>query len=213
MAEPSPSAQAALAVLRDGGHYQWHVIPLLAFVVYVYAVEIEAKRWSAVWAGLAFWGMDWFNEVWNGLVFHFTGFAPVWGAPAKTAFLLLIGLNIEICFMFAVAGVVFVKFLPDDRKRKVLGIDNRLFMAATTSAFCVLVEVWLNSVGALTWDYPWWGLRAPWLIWLLGYMPFFLVAFWVYDMPSLRRKASITLSILGFDALCLLLFGGILRWI
>jgi hypothetical protein len=210
---PTPSAQAALAILRDGRQYQWHVIPLLAFVVYVYAVEIEAKRWSAVWAGLAFWGMDWFNEVWNGLVLHFTGHAPVWGAPGKTALLILVGLNVEICFMFAVAGVVFVKLLPADRKRKVLGIDNRLFVAATSSAFCVLVEVWLNQVGALTWDYPWWGLRAPWLIFLVGYLPFFLVAFWVYDMPSLRRKAAVTGSILAFDALCLLVFGGILRWI
>ena len=117
--------------------------------------------------------------------------------------------------MFAVAGVVFVKLLPADRKRKVLGIDNRLFVAATSSAFCVLVEVWLNQVGALTWDWPWWGLRAPWLIFLLGYLPFFLVAFWVYDMPSLRRKRGpITGSILGFfDALCLLVLGGVLRWI
>jgi hypothetical protein len=157
--------------------------------------------------------MDWFNEVWNGLVLHVTGFAPVWAAPARTAYLILVGLNVEISFMFALAGVAFVKLLPADRARKVLGIPNRLFVAATSSAFCVLVEVWLNAVGALTWDWPWWGARAPWLIFLLGYLPFFLVAFWVYDMPSLRRKAAVTGGILAFDALCLVLFGGILRWI
>jgi hypothetical protein len=213
MSTPTPSAQAALAILRDGGHYQWHVIPLLAFVVYVYAVEVEAKRWSAVFAGLALWGMDWFNEVWNALVFHFTGHAPVWGAPAKTAFLILIGLNVEICFMFAVAGVIFVKTLPSSRDTRVLGINNRIVAAAGMSAFCVLVEVWLNSVGALTWDYPWWGLRAPWLIFLVGYLPFFLVAAWVYDMPSLRKKAAVTGAILAFDAVCLAVFGGLLRWI
>jgi len=28
-------------------------------------------------------------------------------------------------------------------------------------AFCVVVEIWLNAVGALTWDYSWWNLRSP----------------------------------------------------
>jgi len=213
MTTPTESARAAEAMLRDGGHYQWHVIPLLAFVVYVYATEVEAKRWSAVFAGLAFWGMDWFNEVWNALVYHFTGHAPVWAAPSRTAYLILIGLNVEICFMFAVSGVVFVKLLPSDRHLKVLGLDNRLVVAVAGSLFCVLVEMWLNSVNALTWDYPWWSVRAPWLIFLLGYLPFFLVAFWVYDMPSLRKKAAVTGGILAFDAACLLLFGPALRWI
>jgi hypothetical protein len=213
MTTPTPSARAAEAILRDGVHYQWHVIPLLAFVFYVYAVEIEARRWSAVCAGLTFWGMDWLNEIGNALVYHFTGYAPVWGAPGRTAYLILIGLNVEICFMFAVSGVVFVKLLPADRRRRVLGLDNRLLVAVLGSAFCVLVEVWLNAVGALTWDYPWWNARAPWLIFLLGYLPFFLVAFWVYDMQSLRRKAKVTAAILGIDAACLLIFGPVLRWI
>lgn len=213
MTTPSPSAQAALSMLRDGSHFEWHVVVLLALVVYVYATEVEARRWSAVFAGLAFWGMDWFNEVWNALVFHFTGFAPVWAAPGKTTFLILIGLNVEICFMFAISGIVWVKLLPSDRSRKVLGLDSRLLVAISGSAFCVFVETLVNSAGALTWDYAWWGQKAPWLIFLIGYMPFFLVAFWVYDMPSLRRKAAITGAILAFDALCLAVFGGALRWI
>ena len=105
------SAAQALGILRDGSQFQWYVIPLFAFVVYVYAVEVERRNWDLVFAGLAFWGMDWFNETWNSLVLHFTDYAPVWAAPGKTAFLILIGLNIEICFMFAVAGVTFGKLL------------------------------------------------------------------------------------------------------
>ena len=94
------AAQSALSILRDPAQFKWYVIPLLALVFYVYTVEVEKKNWSLVLAGLAFWGMDWFNEIWNSLVFHFTGYAPVWGAPGgNTAFLLLIGLNIEICFI------------------------------------------------------------------------------------------------------------------
>jgi hypothetical protein len=91
---PTDSALQALAILRDGSQFQWYVIPLFAFVVYVYAVEVERRNWNLVFAGLAFWGMDWFNEIWNALVFHFTNYAPVWGTPGKTAYLILIGLNI-----------------------------------------------------------------------------------------------------------------------
>lgn len=210
---PTPAAQEALRTLRDGSQFQWHVVALLAFVVYVYAREVEARNWRAVFAGLAFWGMDWFNEVWNGLVFHFTQRAPVWGTPGRTAYLILIGLNIEICFMFAVAGVTFSKLLARDPAVRILGVPNRLFTALTGSAFCVLVEYLLNAVGALTWDWPWWNRGAPWLIFLIGYLPFFLVAFHVHDLPSVRRQAITVGAILGFDAACLAVFGAGLGWI
>ena len=207
------SASQALSILRDPAQFQWYVITLFALVVLAYANEVERKNWSLVFAGLAFWGMDWFNEIWNGLVFHFTQVAPVWGAPGKTAFLLLIGLNIEICFMFAVSGIAFSKMLPADKKMKVLGIPNRLFFAVAGSIFCVFVEILLNAAGALTWDYSWWSASAPWLIFLIGYLPFFLVSFWVFDMESVRKKAITVGGILGFDLLCLIVFAGILRWI
>ena len=210
---PSDAAQEALAILRDPAQFKWYVIPLLAFVAYVYAVEVERRNWNVVLAGLAFWGMDWFNEIWNGLVFHFTQFAPVWGAPGSTAYLILIGLNIEISMMFATAGVIFSKTLPRDRERRILGVPNRLFIAFAGSVFCVVVEFFLNAADALTWDWSWWNRGAPWLIFLIGYLPFFLVAFWVHDMRETRSKLT-TLGVLyGFDAACLVVFAGILGWI
>jgi hypothetical protein len=210
---PTQSAAQALKILRDGSQFQWYVIPLFALVVYVYAVEVERKRWDLVFAGLAFWGMDWFNEIWNGLAFHFTQYAPVWGAPGKTAFLILIGLNIEICFMFAVAGITFAKMLPPDKHVRVLGLPNRLFFAIAGSVFCVFVEVLLNSVGALTWEYAWWGVRAPWLIFLIGYLPFFLVSFWVFDIDSIQKKTMTVGTIFAVDIIGLVLFGAVLGWI
>lgn len=207
------SALEALAILRDGSQFQWYVIPLFALVVYVYAVEVERRNWNLVFAGLAYWGMDWFNEIWNSLVFHFTNFAPVWGAPAKTAYLILIGLNIEICFMFAIAGVTFGKMLPADKNLRIWGIPNRLLIAAGGSVFCVFVEVLLNIIGALTWDYSWWNRSAPWLIFLVGYLPFFLVSFWVHDMESVKKKLSVLGVIYGVDIVSILLFGVILGWI
>jgi hypothetical protein len=210
---PTESAQQALNILRDGSQFVWYVIPLFAIVVYVYAVEIERRNWNLFFAGLAFWGMDWFNEIWNSLVFHITGYAPVWGAPGQTAYLILIGLNIEISFMFAIAGITFGKMLLPDKKTRILGIPNRLFFAITGAAFCVFIEILLNSIGALTWDYPWWSTRAPWLIFLLGYLTFFLVSFWVHDMKSIKNKAITVGVIFAVDIVAILVFGVILQWI
>jgi hypothetical protein len=210
---PTEAALEASRILRDGSLFQWYVIPLFAFVVYVYAVEVERQNWNLVFAGLAYWGMDWFNEIWNGIVFHLSNYAPVWGAPGKTAYLILIGLNIEICFMFAIAGIAFGKMLPADRRIKILGLPNRWAIAIGGSAFCVFVEVLLNAVDALTWDYRWWGARAPWLIFLIGYLPFFLVSFWVHDMETVRKKVTTVGAIFAFDIVCILVFGVLLRWI
>jgi hypothetical protein len=210
---PTKSAQEALNILRDGSQFQWYVIPLLALAMYIYAVEIERRNWNIFFAGLAFWGMDWFNEVWNGLVFHYTQRAPIWGAPGKTAFLILIGLNIEICFMFAIMGITVAKTLPADRSRRILGVPNRWFIAVAAAVFSVIVELFLNAAGQLTWDYWWWNVRTPWLIFLFGYLTFFIVAFWVHDMPTVRQKAAAVGAIYAFDAVCLVLFVGVLKWI
>lgn len=115
--------------------------------------------------------------------------------------------------MFAIAGIVFAKMLPPDKKLKILGIPNRLFFAIAGAIFCVFGEVLLNSVGALTWDYSWWNAGAPWLIFLFGYFYFFFVSFWVYDMTSTKKQAITVSIILGFDIFCLILFGAILKWI
>ncbi len=210
---PTESAGEALKILRDPSQFQWYVIPLLAIAIFVYSNEIEKKNWNTVFAGLAFWGMDWFNEIWNALVFHFTNHAPVWGAPGKTAFLILIGLNIEICFMFSIAGIAMTKMLIMDKKAKVLGIPNRLFFAVLGSVFCVFVECVLNAAGRLTWDYPWWSIRVPWLVFIIGYMPFFLVSYYVYDLKTVKSKIAVIGTIYTVVISSLIIFGVILKWI
>jgi hypothetical protein len=203
----------ALAVLRDANQFKWYVIPLLSIVFYIYTTEMEKKNWSLVLAGLAFWGMDWFNEIWNALVFHFTGYAPVWGAPGNTAFLILIGLNIEIMFMFAIAGIVWAKMLPPDRKTKILGIPNRAFIAVAGAIFCVIIEILLNAANALTWEYSWWSASTPWLIFLFGYLTFFVMAFWVFDMKTIKSKLITVGTIWGVVIVSLIVFIPILKWI
>ncbi|MFN2236167.1 MAG: hypothetical protein ACK2U1_18220 [Anaerolineales bacterium] len=210
---PTDYAQQALDILRDGGQFQWYVIPLLAIVVYIYNSEIYERRWNFVFAGLAFWGADWVNEIVNSIFFHVNGRAPFWGAPGSTAFLILIGLNIEIMFMFSVAGIAWSKILLPDPKAKILGVPNRIFIAVAGSVFCVLVEIWLNQINALTWDWPWWDANTPWLIFVFGYLWFFLIAFWVHDMNDIKKQAKVVGVLWAFIALLVLIFGVILGWI
>lgn len=210
---PTPSAQQALSILRDGSLFQWYVIPIFVLVVYVYANEVERGNWSLVFAGLMLWATDWFFEILNSFVFHFTNHAPLWGAPGKTAYLPLIGLNIEISLNFAILGIVFAKMLPADRSMKVLGIPNRPFFAVIYALICVLIEMLLNSINALTWDYPWWNARAPWLIFLIAYLPLVSSSIWVYDMKSVRSKAATVGAVFILDILCLIVFGSLLKWI
>jgi hypothetical protein len=207
------SAQQALSILRDASQFQWYVIPLLALVTYVYANEVEKKNWNVVFAGLTYFGLDIFIEIVNSLIFHFTQYAPAWGTPGKTAFLLLIGMNIEICFMFALVGLVMSKFLPGDRSAKVFGIPGRLAVGIGAAVLCAAVEVCLNATGALTWEYPWWNSGAASIIIASGYFLFFMLSFWVHDMETLRRKIVTVGSILGVDIACFAIFGCILKWI
>lgn len=207
------SAAEALANLRNMSHFQWYVIPFLLIVIYVYHNEARQKNWNTIFAGLALWGCDWFSEIVNGLVFHFSRYAPIWGTPGRSAYIILIGLNIEICMMFLLMGIACAIILPEDKKIKILGLPNRWFFIIFFSTLSVLVETVLNRFGALTWDYSWWNAREPWLIWIFGYAYFFVVAYWVYDMKTIKAKAVTVGSLLSFDAACLVVFIGVLKWI
>src|SRR4029077_15019057 len=90
----TPVTQQAEHLLRAPGLFNWSTVTLLALVVYVYAVEVERANWSAVLAGLAFWLMDWFNEIVNSLVLHFSGTAPLWAVTGTSSFVILIGLTV-----------------------------------------------------------------------------------------------------------------------
>ncbi|MEU4651012.1 hypothetical protein [Nocardia fluminea] len=200
------NARAALEILRDASQFKWYVIPLLLMVIYIYAVEVERRNWNVLFAGLALWGMDWFNEIWNSSVFHFTERAPVWAASGPTAYQILIGLNIEICFMFAIMGVAAAKMLPP-RETRIFGLPNRPVLIAVGSVAAVGVEVLLNKAGVLTWDWSWWQPSFPFLIWIIGYVPFFAACFFVHDLPSVRSKALVVGTIFGIDAIALIGFG------
>ena len=104
------ASRRALEGMRDLSTLQWYVIPLLAFVFYIYIKETKAARrsgnWDAVLSGLTVFGMDFINETWNGWVFHLTQRSAFWTAPGPTALRTMVGWNIEIMFMFDGASLV-----------------------------------------------------------------------------------------------------------
>ena len=199
-------------MLMDGHAFQWSIIPILVVVVYAYVEQIAARRWNVVFAGLAFWLMDWINEIINALINHFTNH-PVWGTPSASSLTILVGLNIEITLMFAMMGLLAVRLLPVNRSLAFYGINNRLWFAAINSVLCVLVELELHHLGALQWYWSWWNTSFPFLIWLFGYMPFFLVAYWVFDMPSTAQQRQTVSRLFLTVCLALILFGPVLNWL
>eukprot|EP00824_Muranothrix_gubernata_P017276 TRINITY_DN35502_c0_g1_i1.p2 TRINITY_DN35502_c0_g1~~TRINITY_DN35502_c0_g1_i1.p2 ORF type:complete len:304 (-),score=48.24 TRINITY_DN35502_c0_g1_i1:142-1008(-) len=207
------NAQAAVANLRVP-HYQWYIVPLLAFDVYIYSTLVSARDWSRILAGLALFGTDWFNEIWNGLVLYLTGKHTCWLEPSNSVFLVFVGLNVETQLMFLIAGIAFCNFLDAfDKNEKWMGISNRWFLAAIMSAFCVFVEVLLNACDALSWDLPWWNRTCVLPIFLAGYYHFYVLCFWVYDMEKLVDKIRVVINIFALDIFATLVFGVGLQWL
>jgi hypothetical protein len=203
----------AQRLLRDQSQFKWYVVTLLVLVLYVYSVEVERKRWDIVLAGLAFWLADWINEIINSLILHFSHRAALWTVTGDTAYLVLIGLTIEISLMFAISGVVYAKTLPADRGMKLLGMPNRLTIALGFSIFAVFVEVLLKGTGYFHWEYWWWNYPFVLPIIVFGYLWFFLIAAYVYDLPDNRRRLQVVGVMAGLVAAALVAFGPVLNWI
>jgi len=206
------ATRQALAMLRDPHRLSWGILPFLGFVTYVYAQEVERKRYDVVAAGLAFFLMDAFNELVNSAWLHASGRAALWTVTGPTSYLILVGWAIEIVLLFLVSGIVFVKMLPADRHLKVLGIPNRWLAITWWSCFCVAIEVFLRSAGIFHWS--WWYWNVPFLlpIVVLGYGTFFWIAATVYDLGSDRRRFTVIAAMLGVDA-GLALALGIAGWL
>lgn len=202
------ATQQALDILRTGSTFQWYVIPMLALVLYVYANEYSQRNWRPIAAGLALYAVHWFYEIVNALIQHFSGHA-LWTVPSGTSFLLLVGVGVELSLMFSIAGLVMSKFLPADPTMKVLGVPNRWVFAIGNAAFFAIFEIFLVRTPTFVWVYPWWG-AIP--VFLTVYIPFFLAAFLCHDWEP-RRQVRFIGSMFAVDAVMLVVFAGVLRWI
>ncbi len=200
-------------LLRAPGLFHWSTVTLLALVVYVYAVEVERANWSAILAGLTFWLMDWANEIVNALVLHFNGHAALWTVTGSSSFVILIGLTVEISLFFAINGIVFTKLLPANRSARILGLPNRWAMAIGLSLVSVGVELLLHADGVFHWYYWWWNVASFPVIVVFGYLTFYVVTFWVYDMPERVRQLRVVGSLAALVLTAGLVFGPLLGWI
>jgi hypothetical protein len=191
----------ALDGLRDLSMIKWYIIPLLMIVLYIYAKEIKLARfsgnWNAVFAGLTLFGVDFFNETWNGWVMVLTERSAFWTAPGDTALRTMVGWNIEIIFMFLLSGIVYYHTLSESTTEKILGIPEKWFWAIGFSAFAVFVECLLNAGGHLVWEYPFWErtFKGVWLIFFFGYFHFFCAIILVISLKTMKNKI-ITMSII-----------------
>jgi hypothetical protein len=200
-------------LIRDPSQFKWYAVALLAFVIYAYANEVERGRFDIIAAGLAVWLADWFNEIINALVLQASDRAPLWATTGPTAYQFLIGLNVEISFMFALAGIVYVKLLPRDRSVRILGMPNRLAVALGLSIVSVAVELFLHASGTFHWHYWWWNTPFVPLIVIFGYLWFYLFAAWVYDAPTSHRRWTRVGGLAIIDVLMGLIFGVGFGWL
>ena len=205
----SEYTQSALTILRNPqATMQWYAVPLLLIVMYIVTKELHEKHYMVVLGGFALWGMDIFNEIWNSMICFISGYAPVWGTPVgvgDSSLLLMIGYNLEISFMFLIMGVCVCLMLPEDKKAKILGINNRIFYCIVLTTLAVIIECFLNYCGILTWEWPFWQRSCPWLLWVIGYLPFFSMAFFVHDQPSVKSALKIDGIIFGVNIVLIII--------
>lgn len=216
MYEFSANTQSALEILRNPQQtMQWYIIPVFLIFLYIVFKELSEKHYKVVLAGAALWLVDIFNEIWNSYVCFISHQAPVWGTPANvgdTSLLILIGYNIEISIMFFIMGMAVVLSLPEDKKKKIFGINNRVLFAVVLTTCAVLVECFLNYAGILTWEWSWWQRKFPFVLWIIGYLPFFSAAFYAYDRPTLKGSLKFVGGLAAMDAV-LLIVGAVMHWI
>jgi uncharacterized membrane protein len=212
------SARQALVGLRDVTTLQWYVVPLLALLFYVYVVEIrDARRtgnWDPVIAGVTLFGADFVNESINGWIFSISGYSALWLAPGPTALRTLVGWNVEIMFMFAIAGILYYKSIDEDPRATILGLPNRWFWALFYSAVSVLVEIGLNKGGLLVWDYRWWNRGVVELlpIFVFGYLWFYLAAKYAIERKTLKAKVLVPVTLFAVAVTLNVVGLGLLGW-
>lgn len=202
------ATQHALNILRSGDNFQWYVIPLLVMVIYIYANEYEKGNFRVIAGGLALYMVHWFVEIINALIQHLSGHA-LWTVPSGTAFAIMVGVGIEISLMFSIAGLAACKMMPKDPTQKIFGLNNRLFFTIGNAALASILEIFLVKTPAFVWVYGWWG-TIP--VFVTVYIPFFAAACYGHDWRPRTQKLFIG-SLFSVNAIALIVFGALLKWI
>jgi hypothetical protein len=195
----------ALSILRDPINFNFYVIFLLVAVLYLYFNEMNKGNWNGIAAGMMLYMIHWFVEIINGIVQFFSGHA-LWTVPTGTAYLVLIGLGIELNLMFAIAGLATSKLLPEDRSEKIFGIPKMLLIGIGNAALASIIEIFLIMTPAFVWVYEWWNALT---VFIFVYIPFFVGAAYAYYWNPKKQKLVIG-SIALINVVLLIIFAVIL---
>ena len=201
------AADSAIAAVRDPSNFNWTTMAFLAVVVVIYISEYKKKNYNGIAAALTLYSVHWLYEIANAVICHFTGYALWTVSPESTSYILLIGVSVELSLMFSITGFT-ANLLPEDKDKKILGINNRIVFAIGSALLCSLVEIFLVTTPAFIWVYPWWG-AIP--VFITTYIPFFLASYFVYDKPrKTQKKVVATLVCINIVLLAVLIPLGII---
>ena len=186
-----PEATAmALAILRRGEYFNLYVIFMLVVVLYIYFSEFQKKNYNAIVAGLTLYGIHWFVEIINSIIQAVSGHA-LWTVPSGTAYLILIGVGIELSLMFAIAGIVQSKLLSEDPKEKMLGLPKPLAIGIGNALLASIIEIFLIFTDSFVWVWEWWNAFT---VFIFVYIPFFVVSAYSYYW---KKKTQIWFLAIG----------------
>lgn len=95
---------------------------------------------------------------------------------------------------------------PEEYKTKVKAILGRIGVIFFGSIAAVIIEILLNKCNVLTWEKPWWQPNFPFILFLIGYVPFYVAAVVIHDLP--RKWQLIGLGAILFVVVLLLIISG-----
>ena len=95
---------------------------------------------------------------------------------------------------------------PEEYKTKVKAILGRIGVIVFGSIAAVIIEILLNKCNVLTWEKPWWQPNVPFILVLIGYVPFYGAAVVIHDLP--RKWQLIGLGAILFVVVLLLIISG-----
>lgn len=104
------------------------------------------------------------------------------------------------------ANVLSKNLSPDERKTKRKAVLSRMALIVGGSIAAVIIEILLNKCNVLTWEKPWWQPDFPFILFLIGYVPFFVAAVLIHDLP--RKWQLIGLGCILAVVVILLIISG-----
>lgn len=104
------------------------------------------------------------------------------------------------------ANVLNKNLSAEERKTKTKAVLYRIAVIVGGSILAVIIEILLNKCGVLTWEKPWWQPSFPFVLFIIGYVPFYVAAVLIHDLP--RKWQLIGLGIIILIVVLLLIISG-----